>query len=219
MTSRWPQHATLRGLYLITPDDADSTRLQRRVQAVLAQARLLQYRNKAADVRLRRMQVAMLLPLCRNAGVPLIVNDDWRLAAELGADGAHLGRDDGNLPQARAALGPDAILGVSCYDEIGRARNAAAQGASYVAFGAFFPSSTKPDARCADTALLQQAASLQLPIVAIGGITPDNAPSLIKAGADMVAVISGVFDAPGPAVAARAYSRCFLHPHPSPAPR
>lgn len=111
-----------------------------------------------------------------------------------------------------AALGPDAILGASCYDDIALARAAAAQGASYVAFGAFFPSPTKPNARRAAPELLQQAATLGLPRVAIGGITPDNARSLVRAGADLLAVISGVFDAPDPAAAARAYLSCFEDP-------
>ncbi|MEI2456629.1 MULTISPECIES: thiamine phosphate synthase [Lysobacter] len=206
MTSRWPR----RGLYAITPDEADTPRLLRRVEAVLgAGAHWLQYRNKAADAALQRAQVQALQPLCRAHGVPLIVNDDWRLAAELGADGAHLGEDDGELPAARVALGSRAILGASCYDDIALARAAAAQGASYVAFGAFFVSPTKPHARRASPALLAQAAALGLPRVAIGGIAPDNARPLVDAGADLLAVISGVFDAPDPAAAVRAYLSCF----------
>jgi len=141
--------------------------------------------------------------------VPLIINDDWALARELGADGAHLGKDDGELRVARALLGDGAILGASCYDDIARAETAATAGASYLAFGAFFPSPTKPDARRAKPQLLQASAHLGLPRVAIGGITPDNARQLVVAGADMVAVISGVFDAPDPAVAAHAYRACF----------
>ena len=199
----------LRGLYLLTPDDNDTTRLLDRVRAVIAQAALLQYRNKAADEALRREQATALLPLCREAGVPLVVNDDWRLAADIGADGAHLGEDDGALREARQALGRDAILGASCYDDIARAEAAATAGASYLAFGAFFLSSTKPAARRATPELLAASARFGLPRVAIGGITPDNARRLVAAGADMVAVISGVFDAPEPAAAARAYRACF----------
>jgi thiamine-phosphate pyrophosphorylase len=202
----WPR----RGVYLITPDEADTARLGERLAAVLpAGPALLQYRNKSADAALRREQAAMLLPLCRAAGVPLVINDDWRLAAELGADGAHLGADDGELAQARAALGPGALLGASCYDDLGRARRAAASGASYLAFGAFFTSGTKPLARRADPALLRDSAGLGLPRVAIGGITPDNARSLVAAGADLVAVIGGVFDARDPAAALRALRDCF----------
>ncbi|MGO4778384.1 thiamine phosphate synthase, partial [Lysobacter sp. 2RAB21] len=160
MNLSWPR----RGLYAITPDEPDSGRLAARVATVLeAGAAWLQYRNKQADAGLRRQQALALLPLCRARGVPLIVNDDWRLAAEIGADGAHLGEDDGELAAARAALGDAAILGASCYDDIALARTAAAHGASYIAFGAFFTSPTKPNARRASPQLLQQAAALGLP--------------------------------------------------------
>lgn len=199
----------MRGLYLITPDDGDTSRLLRRVAAVLPYATWLQYRNKDAGAALRHAQAAALLPLCRREGVPLIVNDDWRLACALGADGAHLGRDDGALQEARRAWGDDALLGASCYDDAGLARAAVAAGASYVAFGAFFPSSTKPCARLAPPSVLRETAGLGVPRVAIGGISPENAPSLVAAGADLVAVISGVFDAPDPVAAARAYRACF----------
>ena len=202
----WPRS----GVYLITPDEADTARLQACVAPALAAGpALLQYRNKAADAALRREQVAMLLPLCRAAGVPLLVNDDWQLAAELGADGAHLGEDDGEIALARAALGPNALVGASCYQQLDLARRAAAAGASYVAFGAFFASGTKPLARRADPSLLADSAAIGLPRVAIGGITPDNAPSLVAAGADLVAVIGGVFDHPDPAAAVRALRACF----------
>lgn len=202
----WPR----RGLYLITPDEPDTLRLMDRVGAVIAAGPVLvQYRNKAADAAQRREQAGRLLVLCRAAGVPLVINDDWTLAAELGADGAHLGDDDGGIAQARAALGPHAILGASCYDDLERARRAAQAGASYLAFGAFFPSGTKPLARRASPSLLEASAAFGLPRVAIGGITPDNAPLLAAAGADLVAVIGGVFDAPDPAAAARAIRDAF----------
>ena len=205
----WPR----RGVYLITPDEADTARLRERLAPALAAGpALLQYRNKAADAALRREQAAMLLPLCRAAGVPLLLNDDWRLAAELGADGAHLGEDDGDIAQARATLGPAAILGASCYNRLEPARRAAAAGASYLAFGAFFASGTKPLARRADASLLADSAALGLPRVAIGGITPDNAHGLVAAGADLVAVIGGVFDAPDPAAAVRALRASFESP-------
>lgn len=201
--------APLRGLYLITPDESDTARLLDRVGAVLAHAALLQYRNKVADAALRQAQLTALRPLCRAAGVPLIANDDAGLAAAVGADGVHVGEDDGDPAAVRARLGAEAIIGVSCYDDLARARAAAAAGASYVAFGAFFPSTTKPNARRATPALLRDSGSLGLPRVAIGGITPDNAGDVIAAGADLVAVISGVFDAPDPVAAALAYRRCF----------
>jgi thiamine-phosphate pyrophosphorylase len=205
-SSHWPR----RGLYLITPDEPDTGRLMARLApAIAAGPALLQYRNKLASPARRREQLVEILPLCRAAGLPLLVNDYWELAMELGADGAHLGADDGSLAQARAALGHGAILGASCYDELPRAADAAAQGASYVAFGAFFPSGTKPLARRATPDLLAAAAGFGLPRVAIGGITPDNGASLVAAGADLLAVIAGVFDSPDPATAVRAYRRCF----------
>ncbi|WP_147653203.1 thiamine phosphate synthase [Vulcaniibacterium gelatinicum] len=198
-----------RGLYLITPDEPDTERLRRRVAAVLPFASCLQYRNKTADAALRRAQAAMLRALCTAAGVPLIVNDDPALAAEAGADGVHLGEHDAGVAAARARLGAEALIGVSCYDDPARAEAAAAAGADYLAFGAFFPSPTKPHARRATPALLHAAARLGLPRVAIGGITPDNARALVAAGADLVAVISGVFEAADPVAAARAYRDCF----------
>lgn len=198
-----------RGLYLLTPDERDTRRLLDRVGAVIGHASLLQYRNKRADAALADVQVAALLPLCRAHGVPLLVNDDWRLAARHATDGAHLGEHDGDLAMARAALGARAILGASCYDSLELAQSAAAAGATYVAFGACYPSPTKPQARRVPPALLRAARVFGLPVVAIGGITPDNAPRVVDAGADLVAVISGVFDAPDPVHAARAYLRAF----------
>lgn len=205
----WPQ----RGLYAITPDEPDTDRLLARVDAVLgAGAAWLQYRNKVASQELRAEQAHALVGLCHRHHVPLIVNDDVALAATIGADGVHLGGDDGDLATARARLGPDALVGASCYDVLARARDAAARGASYVAFGAFHPSPTKPGARRADPAVLAASAPLGLPRVAIGGITPGNARALVVAGADLVAVISGVFDAPDPRAAVRAYLDAFKEP-------
>jgi thiamine-phosphate pyrophosphorylase len=209
MNPRWPR----RGLYAITPDEPDTARLLARVEIVLrAGAAWLQYRNKAASDALRAEQALALQPLCQSLGVPLVINDDWALAAAVGAAGAHLGEDDGEIALARHELGPDAIVGASCYDQARLARQAVFAGASYVAFGAFFPSPTKPYARRAGAALLQETAALGVPRVAIGGITPDNARPLVAAGADLVAVISGVFDAPDPAAATRAYLSCFEEP-------
>ena len=210
MNLPWPSS----GLYAITPDEADSSRLLERVEVVLlAGAAWLQYRNKSADANLRALQARLLQPACARHGVPLIINDDWRLAAAIGADGVHLGEEDAELATARAALGPNAIIGASCYDNLELARAAVAAGADYVAFGAFFPSPTKPNSRVAKPVLLSEAASLGVPLVAIGGITPDNGASLIDAGADLLAVISGIFDATDPGAATRAYLSCFTPPH------
>lgn len=206
MSPRWPR----KGLYAITPDETDTARLLRRVETVLAAGvALLQYRNKGVDDAVRRVQAEALLALCSRHAVPLIINDDWRLAAEIGADGAHLGEHDGALVAARSALGPAAILGASCYDSLELARQAVDAGASYVAFGAFFPSPTKPLARRASLDLLHATSGWGVPRVAIGGITPDNGRVLLAAGCELLAVISGVFDAPDPAAAVRAYHRDF----------
>lgn len=197
-----------KGLYLITPDEADSARLLARVEPLLPFTACLQYRNKAADAALRARQAGLLQAACAEAGVPLIVNDDAALAAAVGAEGVHLGEEDGDIAVARASVG-DAIVGMSCYDDLALAEHAAAMGADYIAFGAFFPSPTKPNARRASPDLLRDSARLKLPRVAIGGITPDNARPLVAAGADLIAVISGVFDAPDPIHAARAYRALF----------
>jgi len=194
---------------LITPDAHDTQALLARVAPVLPHAACLQYRNKRATAPQRLEQAGALRELCSDAGIPLIINDDAALAAAVGADGVHLGEHDGAVAAARALLGQDAIIGVSCYDDLQRAFDAAAQGADYLAFGAFYPSTTKPLARQAPLDLLQRARVVGLPQVAIGGLTPENARFVIAAGADMAAVISGVFDAPDPVAAARAYAACF----------
>lgn len=203
----------LRGLYVITdprllPDEI----LERRVeQALRGGAALLQYRHKGRDRNLMAVQVQRLQGLCRDHGVPLIVNDDLTLAAQSGADGLHIGRDDVDLARARQVLGQDAIIGVSCYDSLDRAREAQLGGADYVAFGSVFPSAIKPHAPRATLALLRQArAQLQIPVCAIGGITASNAHAVIQAGADMVAVIHGVFDTDDPELAARQIADQFL---------
>lgn len=204
-----------RGLYLITPDGIDTARLLSRVESALPYACWLQYRNKLADASLRHEQAAALLLRARAHGVRLLINDDAALAARIGADGVHLGEGDGDLAQARALLGPEALVGASCYDDIARARRAVEAGADHVAFGAFHPSATKPGARRAHPDLLGQAAALGVPRVAIGGITPDNAGPLLDAGADLIAVVGGVFDAPDPVAAARAYRAAFDRARPS----
>ena len=199
----------LKGLYAVTPDLADTAELLRRVeQALLGGIRLVQYRNKAADAALRRKQAAALLRLSHEHGARLIVNDDLSLALALDADGVHLGGDDGDLAAARAALGPGKLLGVSCYDAMERARAAKRIGADYIAFGSFFASPTKPRAVRAPLALLAEARrETGLPVAAIGGITLQNAPQLIAAGADLLAVITDLFEAPD----IRARAAAFTH--------
>lgn len=204
--------AAIHGLYAIADtgvlSPADLTAAVAR--AIDGGAAVVQYRDKGADAPRRLAQARSLALLCRARGVPLIVNDDLSLAGEAGADGVHLGRDDTSPAAARRTLGRGAIIGVSCYNELPMAIEAQQQGADYVAFGAFFVSPTKPHAVRADPSLLRRAkARLSVPVVAIGGITPHNAPDLIAAGADAVAVIHGVFGQPDPAAAARRYAQLF----------
>lgn len=194
----------LRGLYAITPDDLA------RVEEALASGALcaLQYRAKHAPAASRLREAERLRERCRAHGVPFIVNDDLELALAVQADGVHLGREDGDLATARARL-PGRLLGASCYDRPELARRAIAAGADYVAFGAVFPSPTKPAAVRAPLALF--ALELGVPKVAIGGVTLDNAPQVLAAGADCVAVITDLFAAPDVAARARAYGRLFEH--------
>ncbi|WP_266159731.1 thiamine phosphate synthase [Dyella silvatica] len=182
------------GLYLITDGPRDDL-LDKVAQALAGGAKLLQYRDKSVDTSRRQREAVALKDLCAVHGVPMIVNDDIALAHAIGAAGVHLGASDGELAAARATLGPDAIIGVSCYNSLDRARELATAGADYLAFGAFFPSPTKPHAPRASLDVLRQSAALGLPRVAIGGITPDNGASLVEAGADYLAVISAVFGA------------------------
>jgi len=195
------------GLYAISDGPRDDL-LAACGAALRGGAGLLQYRDKSRDAARRRAEAAALKALCGQFSVALIINDDVELAAALNC-GVHLGEDDADPVAARTRLGDDAIIGVSCYDSIERARRLASSGADYLAFGAFFPSPTKPAARCANPDLLKAARPLGLPLVAIGGITPDNAPSLIDAGADFVAVISGVFASADPQAAAGRYAALF----------
>lgn len=197
----------LRGLYAVTPDDPDTDRLVAHVAAaVRGGAAIVQYRNKAAPPSLRERQAAALAPACRTRGALFIVNDDARLARDVGADGVHVGEDDGDLAAARALVG-SGIVGVSCYNDLGRAQRAAAGGADYIAFGSFFASTVKPNARRAGLDLLASTRPLGLPRVAIGGITLDNAGTLVEAGADALAVISELFGSGDPAAIERAAGR------------
>jgi len=204
----------LRGLYAVTPDDNLLPRLSALVSATLqGGVKIVQYRNKTAPQPLRRSQAAELVRICRAEGAKLIVNDDLALALEIGADGVHLGRDDGDLRAARRLLGPDRILGVSCYNEMARAETAVAAGADYIAFGAVFSSQTKPAAIEAPLSLISEAkarfGSQGVAIAAIGGITLDNAPQVIAAGADLVAVITDLFDAMDITSRSEAYQQLF----------
>ena len=203
--------AAIRGLYAVTPDWSDTAMLLEKVEAALAGgARLLQYRNKTADGTLRLEQARALVALCHRYRVPLIINDHLELALAVDAHGLHLGDDDGSVARARERLGPGKILGVSCYRRVENALDAARFGVTYVAFGGFYPSRVKPSAERTPLSLLEEAKRrLALPVVAIGGITPDNAPALIAAGADSVAVISALFDAPDVTAAAKRLSSLF----------
>jgi thiamine-phosphate pyrophosphorylase len=204
----------LRGLCAVTPDDPLLPRLSALVKAALdGGTPFVQYRNKMAPRPLRRAQAAEMLRICHAAGAKLIINDDVWLAVEIGADGAHLGRGDapgGSLAAARDALGPKRILGVSCYNDLALGEEAVKAGADYLAFGSMFSSRTKPGAVRAPVELLGEAKRrFGLPVAAIGGITLDNAPQLIAAGADMLAVVSDLFDAMDIKTRAAAYQRLF----------
>jgi thiamine-phosphate pyrophosphorylase len=197
----------LRGLYAVTPDEPDTGRLVAWVEAALdGGAVAIQYRNKTADASLRREQAAALAAPLRARGALFIVNDDAALAAQVAADGVHVGEDDGSIADARRTVGPGLIVGASCYDDFERAQAAVAAGADYVAFGSFFPSEVKPRARRASLSLLGRARDLGVPVVAIGGITAANAPALVAAGADALAVISALFGAHDAAGVRRAAS-------------
>ncbi len=212
----------VRGLYAVTPDLADTPRLRAMVAAALdGGANVVQYRNKTANPAVQRTQARALAELCRERGALFIVNDDAHLAADVDADGVHVGEHDGAIAAARECVGPQRLVGVSCYDDPGLARAAASAGADYIAFGSFFASRVKPEARRAGLDLLRGARALGVPIVAIGGITRENAAVLRDAGADAVAVVSDVFAA-GDALAitagARAIADLFASPTSSTSP-
>jgi thiamine-phosphate pyrophosphorylase len=206
----------IKGLYAVTPDLSDTGLMLAQAKAALqGGAAIMQYRNKAAVTALQRTQATALLALCREYGIPLIINDHVELAVELDAEGVHIGANDGEITQARTALGPKKIIGVSCYNRIDLARQAKAQGVDYVAFGSCFGSETKPAAVRAPLELFHEAQQLDLPIVAIGGITADNAALAIKAGADAVAVISALWTAPDIRQAAQTFSNLFTQDGPT----
>jgi len=199
----------LRGLYAITPEGLSPALVVARAERALqGGARLLQFRSKDRDLQRRAQLARALAALCRGLRATFIVNDDVELALAVDADGVHLGRDDGDLAAARARL-RGKLLGASCYDRLELAQAAAAAGADYVAFGSVFASPTKPAAVRAPLGLFAQARALGVPLCAIGGITVDNAPTLVRAGADLLAVVSDLFDADDVAARARAYAQLF----------
>ncbi len=202
---------SLHGLYAITGTPLATTQqlVAQVSSAIEGGARTVQYRDKSDDQKRRRKQAGALRALCQQRGTLFIINDDIELTLAVEADGVHLGKDDGSLAQARQQLG-NRIIGVSCYNDWPRAEAAQTAGADYVAFGAFFPSSTKPDAPRATVDLLEKArAELTIPCVAIGGITPANGGPLVQAGANMLAVVDGIFGQDDIARAARRYAELF----------
>lgn len=192
-----PHPFNISGLYAITPDDLDTERLCRKVETALqGGVSLVQYRNKAANAMLRLRQASALLAICRSYKVSLVINDHLDLCAQIDADGLHLGMTDCDLSAARRLLGADKIIGASCYNQPELAIKAEQAGASYVAFGACFSSETKPNALHAPLSLFTEAKQkIAIPLVAIGGITLENAPSVLQAGADAIAVVGALFNA------------------------
>lgn len=200
------------GLYAVTPDLADTQELLDKARRVLrGGAQVLQYRNKIADAALCLQQARALRELTREFDTLFIVNDDAGLAERVDADGVHLGGEDESVAAARMKLGETKLIGVSCYNRADLAMDAVRRGADYVAFGAFFPSAIKPEAARADVALLQKVrGELNLPIVAIGGITCHNGAAIVAAGADSLAVITALWDAPDIEQAAQELSKLFI---------
>ncbi|MDH4286253.1 MAG: thiamine phosphate synthase [Gallionella sp.] len=207
------QHYRISGLYAITPDEPNTAELLRKVRLVLqGGARVLQYRNKAANFPLRLEQAQALKELTREFSVPLIINDDVLLAQRVDAEGVHLGAGDASAVGARILLGSGKLIGISCYNRMGLARVAVRQGADYVAFGSFFASTVKPEAVAAPPDLLREARlEIPVPLVAIGGITAQNGIRLLEAGASALAVISGVFGADDIQGSAREFAALNFH--------
>jgi thiamine-phosphate pyrophosphorylase len=199
------------GLYAVTPQSLDeATLVQRAQQALAGGARVLQYRDKTLDHDRRVRLARALAESCRSCHVPFIVNDDVDLALRTSADGVHLGREDVSIEQARRALGPHAIIGASCYDDLERAGRAVQARADYLAFGSFFPSRVKPGAVRPSLEVLREARRrFRLPLVAIGGIDAHNAHLVIAAGAHAIAVVTALFEAADTSSAARSLSRLF----------
>jgi len=212
MSQRAQLRRRVQGLYVITDAGLQPTaRLPERVlEAIRGGARMVQYRDKGHDAARRLGEAEALAALCRRHGVLFIINDDVELAVAVAADGVHVGREDGAIADARAALGPERLVGASSYNDPERAVQLQGEGADYVAFGTFFPSPTKPHAVRATPEMLRAVRPrLQVPVVAIGGITAANAAPVVAAGADALAVISDVFGAGDVTAAARAYAPLF----------
>ncbi len=201
----------MRGLYLVTPNWDDTARMLDITAAALdAGAALVQYRHKDASPELRREQGAALQALCRRYARPFIVNDHLDLCLTLGADGLHVGGTDMSVAAARAALGPDKIVGASCYGDLALAHAAWKAGASYIAFGGFYPSPVKRYSfTTAPSVVAEARTQIDLPVVVIGGMTPDNAAPLVNLGADMVAAITSIYGADDPGAATRRFDALF----------
>jgi len=213
MTMNWNMRDSfiIKGLYAITPDMADlNTLIQKTQLAIEGGAFMVQYRSKIHDRDVKMQQCAAILRLCREYKIPCIVNDDVDMCRILEADGVHLGEKDDNIADVRRILGEDAIIGSSCYDQLNRAKQAQNEGASYVAFGAMFETLTKPNAPRATLELLREAKSqIQIPVVAIGGITMNNAHDVIETGIDAIAVINSLFEAKTIKETAETFSKMF----------
>ena len=213
MTTNWNMRDSfiIKGLYAITPDSADlNTLIQKTQWAIEGGAFMVQYRSKILNRDVKMQQCAAILRLCREYEIPCIVNDDVDMCRILEADGVHLGEKDDNIAEVRHILGENAIIGSSCYDQLDRAKSAQKEGASYVAFGAMFPTSTKPNAPRATLELLREAKrEIQIPIVAIGGITVNNAHDVIKTGIDAIAVITSLYEAKTIKETAETFAKMF----------
>jgi len=209
-------NSPISGLYAITPECASTAVLVRKVAAALAGGvKVIQYRQKNQFADVQVSQAHELRKLCSTQNALLIINDNIELAIMVDAAGVHLGRNDMGLMEARGLLGEQKIIGISCYDQMQLAEIAASGGADYIAFGAFFSSAVKPDAVRADRAMIHAAKKkFNLPIVAIGGISLQNAPTLLSAGADAVAVISDLFNAPDITAQAFAFQQLFAPQQP-----
>lgn len=201
----------IKGLYAVTPDEPDTDALLAKVEAaLLGGINILQYRNKQANHKLLTQQAQAILPLCRQYNVPLIINDSVKLCLTLDADGVHIGEEDGNLSEVRTRLGPNKILGASCYNRFDLALTAQQAGADYVAFGACFASTTKPNAPVASLDLFKLAqAQLHIPTVAIGGITLTNVLQAIDAGASAIAVINAIFNSSDVKLSTQQFAQLF----------
>ena len=213
MTTNWNMRDSfiIKGLYAITPDSADlNTLIQKTQLAIEGGAFMVQYRSKILNRDVKMQQCAAILRICREYDIPCIVNDDVEMCRVLEADGVHLGENDDNIAEVRRILGEDSIIGSSCYDQLNRAKQAQKEGASYVAFGAVFPTPTKPNAPRATLELLREAKSeIQIPIVAIGGITMNNAHDVIETGIDAIAVITCLYESNSIKETAETFSQMF----------